>query len=697
MKKLINIKMSQIPLDNFDNIDKEIIKKVNKILSIPETDLNSTDKKFIDFLRYIFWIDFRESNFTLPKRKKEKYSYQYLQYYIEILFKIFQKNKNEREILYKEKRPFKDEFSSLFQSLKSLIDDKKIISLNAKNSKDKIIYFMYKYFHKLSNTFSIYITLYFFGIYFFLPRINTPNLLLYYLLKENFPQILEGLNYQEFCSDFDSNNCLDFIQLFFYNFRDKKYDIAKIYAYLIFKYKEIFIHYNKEIEIDFTLIQKVVSQIVEKVKSNNINDKELGKFIKSNFFNYLENNTKIEISDNSQDKSISLKEKEKNNEINNSQGNKITKITCINNIDDNNKIINNKNEIKESSNDQTVGENTINIKRENIRKEKKNSPHLKSNMSIPDEKSEKGFINGSTEIKSSTNENEDISQNKFNPNEIIEEEEEKDFINNSIQISNNDNNLALKKIKELEKNIALIKNEKDEKIKLLEKNIALINNEKAEEIKELKKNIASINNEKSEEIKELKSIVKTMKSNGEQLIKENNSRKISIEKVRKENNILKNKINIIREENGELKSTIKTMQIENKKKDNELITHKNKINKNIADITKLKASVKEIKTALGSIQVRDYAKNFLNQFTIILTEDDRINIEKDKSKKWEIILNRAVKIFLVYKCCSNYNSIIKIFQDDINNIAKKNNILIPNSESNKLFFLLQLGISNNNL
>ena len=508
--------------------------------------------------------------------------------------------------------------------------------------------------------------------------------------------------------------------------RDKKYDIAKIYAYLIFKYKEIFIHYKKE--IDFTLIQKVVSQIFEKVKSNNINDKELGKFIKSNFFNYLENNTKIEISDNSQDKSLSLKAKEKNNEINNSQGNKITKITCINNIDDNNKIINNKNEIKESSNDpkdsdtnkieKTVGENTINIQGENIRKEKKNSSHFKSNRSILDEKSEKGFNNGSSEIKSSTNENEDISQNKHNPNEIIEEEEEKDFTNNSIQISNNDNNLALKKIKELEKNIALIKNEKDEKIKLLEKNIALINNEKAEEIKELKKNIASINNEKSEEIKELKkniacinidnnekseeikelkSIVKTMKSNGEQLIKENNSRKISIEKVRKENNILKNKINVIMEENGELKSTIKTMQIENKKKDNELITHKNKINKNIADITKLKESVKEIKTALGSIQVRDYAKNFLNQFRFILTEDDRINIEKDKSKKWEIILNRAVKIFQVYKSCSNYNSIIKIFQDDINIIAKKNNILIPNSEPNKLFFLLQLGISNNNL
>jgi len=655
MKKLINIKMSQIPLDTFDKIDKEIIKKVNKILSIPETELNSTDKKFINFLRYIFWIDFSESNFTLPKRKKEKYSYQYLQNYIEILFKIFQKNKNEREILYKEKRPFKDEFSSLFQSLKSLIDDKKIISLNVKNSKDKIIYFMYKYFHKLSNTFPIYITLYFFGIYFFLPRINTPNLLLYYLLKENFPQILEGLNYQEFYSDFDSNNCLDFIQLFFYNLRDKKYDIAKIYAYLIFKYKEIFIHYSKE--IDFTLIQKVVSQIFEKVKSSNINDKELGKFIKSNFFNYLENNTKIEISDNSQDKSLSLKAKEKNNEINNSQGNKITKITCINNIDDNNKIINNKNEIKESSNDP------------------KDSDTNKKEQTVG-EKSEKGFINGSTEIKSSTNENEDISQNKFNPNEIIEEEEEeKDFINNSIQISNNDNNLALKKIKELEKNIALIKNEKDEKIK------------------KLKKNIASINNEKSEEIKELKSIVKTMKSNGEQLIKENNSR---IEKVRKENNILKNKINIIREENGELKSTIKTMQIESKKMENELITHKNIINKNIADITKLKASVKEIKTALGSIQVRDYAKNFLNQFRFILTEDDRINIEKDKSKKWEIILNRAVKIFQVYKSCSNYNSIIKIFQDDINIIAKKNNILIPNSEPNKLFFLFQLGISNNN-
>ena len=38
---------------------------------------------------------------------------------------------------------------------------------------------------------------------------------------------------------------------------------------------------------------------------------------------------------------------------------------------------------------------------------------------------------------------------------------------------------------------------------------------------------------------------------------------------------------------------------------------------------------------------------------------------------------------------------IKIYQDDINALAKKNEILIPNSDQNKLFFLLQLGISKN--
>ena len=56
--------MSQIQQDTFDDEDKIVMKKANKILSICKSDQNSKNKIFIQYVKYIFSNDFTKFNFT---------------------------------------------------------------------------------------------------------------------------------------------------------------------------------------------------------------------------------------------------------------------------------------------------------------------------------------------------------------------------------------------------------------------------------------------------------------------------------------------------------------------------------------------------------------------------------------------------------------------------------------------------------
>ena len=720
--------MFQIPLNSFNEDDKKIIKNVNQILSIQESELNSIDKIFIDYLRYIFWIEFQAPNFTLIKKMKDNNNFLYLKYLLEIFFTLFEKNKNEREALYKSKISLIGEkFLALFKSLRKLMELKKN-SLNKNNLKDNILYIIYAYYYKNKNkTFPIFVTLYYFGLYLFIPKIKTPKLIIYHLLKENCDQIFDGLDYKEFIPDFDNDNCLYLVKLYFLNKRDNKNQVLPIYGYLIFRYKNIFMEHKKE--IDFKLMQKTVVQILNDIISKNLNNKDIGKFINLNFINYLENNIKNEISENSNDNNISFKEKDKNIEINKTECDKSSKIIYVNKLANFQNKINNKNIITESSikndilktnkdntflndnakkNDEliyknnniketnntdkknispkkdddkkinnkiekAVGENSYNIQKENLmkfrnddsenanKKGKNISSELENNNCNFDEKTEKNYYNGSTERMSTKIENEDIFQDKnFEKENIEEREKEKDFLsqkNNLIQYSDNH---ALLKIKELE----------------------------------IRFNGMKIDKEKLES-----RFNEMMIDNG---------------KIFQENKELKNRIKKIEEEH---KLSVYKLTSDINQKENEIVLCRNNIAKNKEEIVKLKKNVKEIKTALGSIQVRDFAKSFLNQFRYLLTNEDKIKIESDRTQKWRIIFQRAEHSFQDYKKSRKYESImeifrksvniiemgnneahnvrIKIYQDEINDLAKKYNILIPNSDKNKLFFLLQLGISRN--
>ena len=105
----------------------------------------------------------------------------------------------------------------------------------------------------------------------------------------------------------------------------------------------------------------------------------------------------------------------------------------------------------------------------------------------------------------------------------------------------------------------------------------------------------------------------------------------------------------------------------------------------------------------------------MNQFKYLLNKNDKNNIKKNKKEKWKIIRERVEKTFGGYKQRPKYKSFIelfkksekvikrgnkeahninlKIYEKDIFDIAATHQLVIPNS--NKLFFLIQLGVSKN--
>ena len=131
---------------NASNEEKEIMKKVNDIISIPQSNQNLKDKLFIDYVKYIFSNEFTQPNYSLPVKKREKEAFKYLKNYIQILSIIFKKDKNERDSLYKiEESQFGNELINLFSSLK-LFRKRMEIRFNTAELKDQVFIFFYTFF-----------------------------------------------------------------------------------------------------------------------------------------------------------------------------------------------------------------------------------------------------------------------------------------------------------------------------------------------------------------------------------------------------------------------------------------------------------------------------------------------------------------------------------------------------------------------
>ena len=137
------------------------------------------------------------------------------------------------------------------------------------------------------------------------------------------------------------------------------------------------------------------------------------------------------------------------------------------------------------------------------------------------------------------------------------------------------------------------------------------------------------------------------------------------------------------------------------------------------ELNTLKDDIKKIKPILGSIQVRNLAKNFLNRYSNHLTDEDKKNICKRK-KRWALIAERGIEhlkdFYKDYIRTDEFKSLIIIKESSLriinesNSFAhsfncelfleeieeyKKQKILIDNDGKNltKLYFLSKLNIT----
>ena len=138
------------------------------------------------------------------------------------------------------------------------------------------------------------------------------------------------------------------------------------------------------------------------------------------------------------------------------------------------------------------------------------------------------------------------------------------------------------------------------------------------------------------------------------------------------------------------------------------------------ELNTLKDDIKKVKSILGGIQVRDLAKNFLNRYSIHLTDEDKKKISTKEKKRWALIAERGIehlKVFYKdYVETDGFKSLIKIIESSLriinegNSFAhsfncelfleeieeyKKQKILIDNDGKNltKLYFLSKLNIT----
>ena len=232
---------------------------------------------------------------------------------------------------------------------------------------------------------------------------------------------------------------------------------------------------------------------------------------------------------------------------------------------------------------------------------------------------------------------------------------------------------------------------------------------KDKEISELKNDMKLEREKKNEEINNLK-----------------NDMKVEVDKKDKKIKKLIERLNIIEGDNSKKDELIRQLKGNiaevKKEKDNEIKI----LNKRISSIERdnslkrdeiniLKEEMKKVKDTLGPIQARKLAKSLLNQFLCLLDEEDKQTITNNRKLKWSIIKKRIEIEFKKYEERFKYKLFIEIirksveliergnngahsidlelYKKEIYKVANKQKIIIPNSDNTKIFFLAQLGIT----
>ena len=166
------------------------------------------------------------------------------------------------------------------------------------------------------------------------------------------------------------------------------------------------------------------------------------------------------------------------------------------------------------------------------------------------------------------------------------------------------------------------------------------------------------------------------------------------------------------QELGKLKNEMKLLKQEMNSKEARHLEEMKILKKNMksidskytTELNTLKDDIKTIKSILGSIQVRNLAKNFLNRYSIHLTDEDKKKYQQ-KKKRRALIAERGMghlKDFNKdYMATDGFKSLIIIIESSLriinegNSFAHSFNCLIDNDGKNltKLYFLSKLNIT----
>ena len=405
-------------------IDEEqaLIDKAKNIISLEKSMIDQKDSSYIEGVKYIFTKEFTQKTLSLPIKKRDKDSFQYLKNFIGILDILFKMDESKRHKLYQCEILSETIGYDLFNSFKNLntLVNKKKINFNMNNLSEEVKFIFTNYIKRINNNVLGSLNLYFYYIGFFIESIDSFKFILYHFLK--LTDVFEPFEYKDFCPDLKSNNCLNLIILFFKNIREPLETLV-VYALLIFKYQYIF--RGIEENIKESILEKSVNQSAEIVKEKTINNPIILEYIFNEFIDNLSYNiiypnnpesfNEIIINETNDDKKSANVVKNNENNISNNNENIETKNDKI--IDERVKYNNeNKREIKDDS--------SLN----KIEKPNKDENNSKDNNSVNEE------INNKIDDKN--NDNLTIIENNSNNNSNNGTKKS----NLSIENNNNSNN-----------------------------------------------------------------------------------------------------------------------------------------------------------------------------------------------------------------------------------------------------------------
>ena len=172
----------------------------------------------------------------------------------------------------------------------------------------------------------------------------------------------------------------------------------------------------------------------------------------------------------------------------------------------------------------------------------------------------------------------------------------------------------------------------------------------------------------------------------------------------------------------QLFSLIKMQNIENQKRFSEqeekISTISNELYDQKQKISELKEEIKTLKNAIGTIQIRSLAKNFLKIFKNDLSKEEKEKIKEDKTNRGKVTASALKRKYSLYINNENFKIVAEIveksgaslnkgnslahtlnIEDYIKEIEmfkeKYNIVMIDNETMEKFLFLILIGISDN--